>query len=31
MIERYRERYGYLPQTLAADTTYGKRRTTAMA
>ena len=23
MIERYRERYGYLPQTLAADTTYG--------
>jgi hypothetical protein len=22
-IERYRERYGYLPQTLAADTTYG--------
>jgi Transposase DDE domain len=24
MIERYRERYGYLPQTLAADTTYGK-------
>jgi len=23
MIERYRQRYGYLPQTLAADTTYG--------
>jgi transposase len=23
MIERYRERYGSLPQTLAADTTYG--------
>ena len=23
MIERYRERYGYRPQTLAADTTYG--------
>jgi len=23
MIERYRERYGYLPQSLAADTTYG--------
>jgi len=23
MIERYRERYGDLPQTLAADTTYG--------
>src|SRR5215468_89185 len=23
MIERYRECYGYLPQTLAADTTYG--------
>ena len=23
MIERYRERYGGLPQTLAADTTYG--------
>ena len=23
MIERYRERYGHLPQTLAADTTYG--------
>src|SRR5215467_13193791 len=23
MIERYRERYGYMPQTLAADTTYG--------
>ncbi len=23
MIERYRERYGYLPQTLGADTTYG--------
>ena len=23
MIEGYRERYGYLPQTLAADTTYG--------
>ncbi|HEX6505710.1 MAG TPA: IS1182 family transposase [Terriglobales bacterium] len=23
MIERYRERHGYLPQTLAADTTYG--------
>ena len=23
MIERYRERYGRLPQTLAADTTYG--------
>ncbi len=23
MIERYRERYGYLPQTLAADNTYG--------
>ena len=23
MIERYREQYGYLPQTLAADTTYG--------
>jgi hypothetical protein len=23
MIERHRERYGYLPQTLAADTTYG--------
>ena len=23
MIERYRDRYGYLPQTLAADTTYG--------
>jgi hypothetical protein len=23
VIERYRERYGYLPQTLAADTTYG--------
>src|SRR6476620_10086750 len=23
MIERYCERYGYLPQTLAADTTYG--------
>jgi transposase len=23
MIERYRARYGYLPQTLAADTTYG--------
>src|SRR5258708_4899052 len=23
MIERYRERYGCLPQTLAADTTYG--------
>ncbi len=23
MLERYRERYGYLPQTLAADTTYG--------
>src|SRR5215831_12204731 len=23
MIERYRERYGYLPETLAADTTYG--------
>ena len=23
MIEHYRERYGYLPQTLAADTTYG--------
>jgi hypothetical protein len=22
-IERYRERYGHLPQTLAADTTYG--------
>ena len=21
MIERYRKRYGYLPQTLAADTT----------
>jgi hypothetical protein len=23
MLERYRERYGYLPQTLAADNTYG--------
>ena len=23
MIERYRERYGHLPKTLAADTTYG--------
>jgi transposase len=23
MIERYRQRYGYLPRTLAADTTYG--------
>src|SRR5215468_5730077 len=23
MIEHYRERYGYMPQTLAADTTYG--------
>jgi len=23
MIERYRERHGYLPQTLAADNTYG--------
>ncbi len=23
MIERYRARYGQLPQTLAADTTYG--------
>jgi transposase len=23
MIERYRERYGYVPQTLAADNTYG--------
>ena len=23
MIERYRERYGYLPHPLAADTTYG--------
>lgn len=23
MIERYRERFGYLPQTLGADTTYG--------
>jgi len=23
MIERYRERYGHLPQTLTADTTYG--------
>jgi hypothetical protein len=23
MIERYRERYGYRPQTLAADNTYG--------
>ena len=23
MIDRYRERYGYLPQTLAADNTYG--------
>ena len=23
MIERYHERYGHLPQTLAADTTYG--------
>jgi len=23
MIECYRERYGYVPQTLAADTTYG--------
>jgi Transposase DDE domain len=23
MIERYRERYGYLPQTLTADNTYG--------
>jgi len=23
MIERHRQRYGYLPQTLAADTTYG--------
>jgi transposase len=23
MIERYRERYGYLPQSLTADTTYG--------
>ena len=23
MIERYRERYGYLPHTLTADTTYG--------
>jgi transposase len=23
MIERYREQYGYLPQTLAADNTYG--------
>jgi hypothetical protein len=23
MIKRYRERYGYLPQTLATDTTYG--------
>ena len=25
MIERYRQRYGSLPQTLAADTTYGNR------
>jgi hypothetical protein len=23
MIARYRARYGYMPETLAADTTYG--------